>query len=151
MASNLYPTDIVSGLTIDPSSSPKVTFATGWKFDFDKGEFVTTPTGRFAPATGKEAYLEWAQKALLTPRYRHPIYSRNYGHEFDDLMGRGYTHEVAESEIRRIVNDTLMVDPRTNAVQNFAFTWDSDSLHFTCEILMANSEKVILRSKAVIS
>lgn len=147
---NLFPTESVSGLAIDQEASTQVTFGRGWKFDFDVGEFVTSPTGRMAPATELEAFREWCQKALLTPRYRHVIYSRNYGHEFDELMGQGYPKPVVESEIERIVRDTLKVDPRTGDVSGFEFAWEGDKLFFSCNVTTVNSNRFAVSSEVVI-
>lgn len=147
---NLFPTEAVSGLIIDEESSTKVTFGKGWKFDFDTGEFVTSPTGRMAPANELEAYMEWCQKALLTPRYRHVIYSRHYGNEFDDLIGQAYPREVVESEVQRIVRETLGVDPRTGELSDFFFYWDGDILYFSCKVTTVNSDEINVSSEVVI-
>ncbi|NLW89980.1 MAG: DUF2634 domain-containing protein [Syntrophomonadaceae bacterium] len=147
---NLLPTDTVSGLTIDKEASTPITFGKGWKFDFDAGEFVTTPTGRTATADENEAFMEWCQKALLTPRYRHLIYGRQYGHDFDDLIGRGFSREVIESEIQRIVKETLTVDPRTDEVKNLVFVWEDSRLYFTCDVISIKGDQIQVGTGVVI-
>ena len=147
---NLYPTETVSGLQIDDEASTTVTFGKGWKFDFDAGDFVTTPTGRTAAANETEAFMEWCQKALLTPRYRHIIYGRYYGNDFDDLIGRGYTREVIESEIQRIVKESLAVDPRTDEVNSFVFTWEDDRLYFSCNVISIKGDELQVGTEVVI-
>jgi phage baseplate assembly protein W len=148
---NLYPTEEV---TVTPetseTSASQVKFGRSWRFDFDTGDFVLNPIGKVATANELDAYIEWCQKALLTPRYWYPIYSRNYGSEFKDLIGRGLTSEAIESEIKRMVTETLMVDPRTAAVDNFSFTWESDTVSFICEVTMARGETAEISSKVVI-
>lgn len=147
---NLFPTEKVSVLGVDDKASTQVTFGKGWKFDFDIGEFVITPTGRMATATELEAFMEWCQKALLTPRYRYIIYSRYYGHEFDDLLGNALPKAVVESEIKRIVIETLSFDPRTSEIKDFSFHWDDDILFFSCNVISANSDEFPVNSKVVI-
>ena len=44
--------------------------------------------------TGKEAVKVWAWKALHTVRYRFEIYSRDYGSEFEELVGQAYNHTL---------------------------------------------------------
>nr|WP_315990773.1 DUF2634 domain-containing protein [Desulforamulus aquiferis] len=81
-----------------------------------------------------ESYIQWCRKALLTPRYRHLIYSRNYGSEFEELIGRGLTRAAIESEIKRITTETLMVDPRTASVHSFFFEHREDAVYFSCSV-----------------
>ncbi|MCL6459147.1 MAG: DUF2634 domain-containing protein, partial [Gorillibacterium sp.] len=67
-------------------------------------------------------------------RYQYLIYSRDYGHDFDDLVGKGNDLAVQQSEIQRIVVETLMVDPRTASVGTFSFSWQDDTCYFSCKI-----------------
>jgi len=150
MANNLFPTEPVSGLQIDAEASTTVKFGRGWKFDFNTGEFVFTPTGRTAPANELEAYMEWCQKALLTARYRFVIYGRDYGHDFDDIIGRAFSRNVIESEIQRVVTETLLVDPRTDSVINFAFTWEEDRLFFSCDVVSIRGDQFQVGTGVVI-
>lgn len=80
-----------------------------------------TPTRKIARADDTAAWVVWCEKAIRTPRYRHLIYSRSYGQEFEELIGKGYSRAVQESEIERIATETLMVDPRTLSVGDFSF------------------------------
>lgn len=138
---NLFPDDIGwSGADGAGTTDAEVTFGRSWRFDFEAGDFIMTPTRKVAAADEKEAWVQWCKKALLTPRYRHVIYSRNHGQEFDDLIGRGYSKAVQESEIQRIVTETLMVDPRTASVRNFVFTWADDACSFSCSITNVREE-----------
>lgn len=128
-----------------------VRFGKSWRFDFEKGEFVLTPTGKVAETSDVEAWLEWCRKALITARYRYPIYSRDYGHEFDDLISRHLNKEGNESEIKRIVRETLMVDPRTASVDNFNFRWEGDTVYFTCEVTNVRGESRTVGGQVVIA
>jgi hypothetical protein len=112
----------------------QVQFGKSWKFDFETGEFVLTPTGKVIETTDNEAWLEWCKKAIHTGRYRHLAYSRNYGQEFEDLIGKNLTREAKESEIQRMATECLMTDPRTARVDNFTFQWNQDTVVFSCEI-----------------
>ncbi|HOV80184.1 MAG TPA: DUF2634 domain-containing protein, partial [Bacillota bacterium] len=128
----------------------QVKFGRSWRFDFDAGEFVMTPTGRVAEIRDTDAWLEWCKKALQTARYRYLVYSRNYGQEFDDLIGRHLTRAGNESEIKRIVTECLMVDPRTAAVENFTFRWEGDQCYFTCEVSNVRGETGTVSGSVVI-
>lgn len=58
-------------------------------------------------------------KILNTKRYTYPIYSWNYGVEFDDLFGKPVIYVCAEIENR--ISDALIYDERINKVYNFIF------------------------------
>lgn len=133
---DLFPAQTVQ-TTPDPAdTTPQttVTFGKSWRFDFEAGEFVLTPTGKVMETADTDAWLEWCTKALATARYQHLVYSRNYGQEFEDLLSRHLNRAANESEIKRIATEALMVDPRTAAVRNFQFTWEEDRCLFSCEV-----------------
>ncbi|WP_068784769.1 DUF2634 domain-containing protein [Paenibacillus phocaensis] len=121
-----------------------VTFGRSWRFDFGAGEFVMTPTGKIALADEIAAWKVWCEKAIRTPRYRHLIYSRAYGQEFESLIGQGYSRAVQESEIRRIATETLMVDPRTLSVDGFVFDWREDGCRFTCRVKNVREDELLV-------
>jgi hypothetical protein len=133
---DLFPTEAVQSSPDPSETAPQttVTFGKSWRFDFEAGEFVLTPTGKVVETKDAEAWKEWCKKALATARYRHLVYSRNYGQEFEDLLTRNLNRAANESEIKRIATETLMADPRTAAVRNFTFTWEEDRCLFSCEV-----------------
>ncbi|WP_019420198.1 DUF2634 domain-containing protein [Paenibacillus sp. OSY-SE] len=139
---NLFPSDIEDDWeqeTEEPEEQ-ETDFGRSWRFDFEKGDFVMTPTRKVAVADDTAAWVMWCEKAIRTPRYRHLIYSREHGHEFDELIGKGYSRAVIESEIQRIVTETLTVDPRTASVDGFTFAWSGDGCYFTCRIQNVREE-----------
>lgn len=121
-------------------SGGTVTFGRSWRFDYRMGDFVMTPTGKIAEAADTDAWVEWCRKALQTERYRYMAYSRNYGQEFDDLIGSGLSRSAVESEIRRLTRETLMSDPRTAGVDDFRFRWEEDRCYYTCTITNVRDE-----------
>ncbi|MBY1134048.1 DUF2634 domain-containing protein, partial [Clostridioides difficile] len=50
-------------------------------FDFIKGEFVKNADGTLKKCDKVQAYKQWCQKAILTPRYKRSAYSSVYGSE----------------------------------------------------------------------
>lgn len=144
---NLFPTEQITAVP-EETQTGLVKFGKSWVFDFEQGDFVLSPTGRAMEADGAEAYRQWAQKTLLTPRYRYPIYSRNYGQELEDLLRRNLTRAGNESEIKRMVTEALMVDQRTSSVGDFTFDWQEDSVYFTCTVTTAQGEQVQISGQA---
>jgi len=144
---SLFPTEQVTA-TPEETQTSQVKFGGSVIFDFDKGDFVLSPTGKVMKADGAEAYRQWANKTLRTPRYRHPIYSRNYGQEFEDILRRNLTRAGNESEIKRMVTEALMVDHRTATVGDFTFDWQDDAVYFTCTVTTAQGEQVQVSGQA---
>lgn len=139
---NLFPTENTDPvMELPEAQASQVKFGQSWRFDFDAGEFVTGPTGKIVETLGIDAWVEWCKKALRTARYRYPIYSRNYGAEFEDLIGRGLAKDATESEIKRMATEALMVDQRTNSVGDFTFNWRDDAVYFTCTVTTAQGEQ----------
>jgi len=95
------------------------------------------------------AWVQWCQKALLTQLYRYMSYSRIYGNEYEDLIGKGYTRETIESEIQRITKETLLINPYTQSVDNFSFEWEGDSVYFTCTITSTLGETAQISNNIV--
>lgn len=145
---NLFPT--AGSATVLPETQVKVVkFGKSWSFDFEKGDFYMTPTGKVMETTGEDAWMEWCQKAVLTVRYRYLAYSRQHGQEFPDLIRRNLGRAANESEVKRITTEALVVDPRTATVENFIFTWEGDQCFFTCQVKSARGITGQINGKVV--
>lgn len=129
--------------------SENIAFGRSWRFDYEAGEFVMTPTGKVAGCDGADAWVEWCKKAVQTERYRHLIYSRNYGQEFNELIRSSLPRSAIEMEIQRITTETLMLDPRTASVESFAYEWLDDGCYFTCVLSNVHDETAEIQGKAV--
>jgi len=68
---------------------------------------------------GAEAMLQAIYLIVNTERFKHEIYSWNYGVELIDLMG-GATSYVT-SEIKRRITEALLQDRRIRSVDGFDF------------------------------
>jgi len=131
---NIFPLgSLVDQEVLPQESANEEVYKKEYAFDFEKGEFVQTPTKKNRFNDELEAYRTWSLKALLTPRYKHLGYSRGYGQEFEDLIRRSLTRAANESEIKRIITETLMVDTRTREVIEFQFNWEDDAVF--CEFV----------------
>jgi len=149
MASNLFPTEPIQTQE-ENVSGEVITFGKNPRFDFDKGEFVITPTGGISITEGVNGWVEWCKKAINTQRYLHPVYPRSYGNEAQSLIGRSLSKAAKESELRRMITECLMEDPRTQDVRDFTFTWQGDQCFFTCRVISIRSEVETLNGSVVI-
>ena len=67
-----------------------------------------------------EAMKQACYKIVYTERYRHVIYSWNYGIELEDLFGKPLTYVYPE--LKRRITEALTADDRVDAVDSFSFT-----------------------------
>ena len=85
-------------------------------WDLEKGDFVRTGANQLVACDGREAYRVWCVKNALTERYTCMAYPDSIGTEM-------------ESAVERTITEALLVNPRTEYVRGFSFTWNGDELH----------------------
>ena len=56
---------------------------------------------------------------------------------------------VMESEIARMVSETLLADPRTESVDQFTFNWNLEQCMFSCRVASVQEEMFILESEVI--
>ena len=70
---------------------------------------------------------------LNTIRYKHIIYSFNYGSEINNVIGMDY--ELAKSEIERYVREAILADDRFTEIRNFKVSKvASDSMSISFDV-----------------
>ena len=70
---------------------------------------------------------------LNTIRYKHIIYSFNYGSEINNVIGMDY--ELAKSEIERYVREAILADDRFTEIRNFKVSKvSSDSMSISFDV-----------------
>ena len=94
-----------------------------YELDFAAGQL----TGKVLE--GKEALKMWIYKTLLTKRYKHIIYSWDYGQDLEEIIGQGYEKGVIKSEVERRIKDCLMIRPHIKECTNFEIKLQQDQLH----------------------
>lgn len=146
---NLFP-QVATAVEMPEATASETKFPRCVAFDFEAPEFVLSPTGRQYRLDETDSWVEWAVKALATPRYQHLIYSDNYGSELHTLLGKSYPHEVAESEIRRMVKECLLADARTEKVDQFSFQWIDDGVLFVCRMTNIRGQSKHIAGKVVL-
>ncbi|NNG67351.1 DUF2634 domain-containing protein [Caldanaerobacter subterraneus] len=77
-----------------------------YAWDFSANDFKLV-NGKVQVVEGLEAIKIKVYKALMTQRYRYPIYSWDYGSEFEQLIGKDYSKELVEAEAKRFVEEAL--------------------------------------------
>ena len=77
-------------------------------WDLEKGDFVCESPFCMLKSEGLEAYKTWCVKAVSTERYSCLGYDDDIGTEMED--------------------EALMVNPRTESVEDFEFTWEPSTV-----------------------
>jgi hypothetical protein len=103
------------------------------KWDFEKNIPVFVK-GAPVIVSGKEAVLVWAWKALQTPRFRHEIYTWDYGSEVESLIGQPYTEELKKAEAARYVKECLLTNPYITGVSDITTSFNGEILNIRCKI-----------------
>jgi len=116
----LFPTYIESDAITEETQESKI--PKEYEIDFKTGQL----TGRIVE--GVEAIKVWIWLALQTPRYRYYIYSWDYGNEFEELIGRGYSEEYINTEAQRMTEDCLLVNEYIESITDFSVGMENDQL-----------------------
>lgn len=103
------------------------------KWDVKKGDFVRDGAGRLVECDGREAYMIWCFKAVQTERYACLAYPSALGVEMEAAL-EDDDEKTVESMVQRTITDALMVNPRTEYVQDFSFSWDGNAMHCTFQV-----------------
>ncbi len=133
---NLYPVfDVPEIITPAPAEEQK--FKPSVYFDYDMGDFRRDGANKLVVADGREAYQQWCIKTAQTERLERMAYGSDIGTELDDALKQA-DHDAVESALERTITEALMVNPKTEYVRGFEFTWDSDGLH--CDFTIKGKE-----------
>lgn len=136
----LFPAYIENDQTIEKSkirATPKE-----YEIDYKTGQL----TGR--TVEGLEAIKVWIWLVLQTPRYRYYIYTWDYGNEFEDLIGQGYSEEYIEAEAQRMTEDCLLINENIQSITGFSVNMENEQLtiSFTANTIYGtirfNNEKI---------
>lgn len=100
------------------------------KWDVEKGDFARDGANRVQECTGEEGYAIWCYKTALTERYSCLAYPDEIGVEMEDATDDDDA-DIIESQVERAVTEAIEVNPRTEWIGDFEFSWDSDAMHFT--------------------
>jgi len=72
---------------------------------------------------GLDSLRQAVLKILTTERYRHLIYSNDYGTEYKEILGKDQLY--VRAEIRRMITEALLQDDRIEQINDFLTIWNS--------------------------
>ncbi len=64
---------------------------------------------------GREAMVQAIDKILRTERFVFPIYTEDYGNDFNELLGKEF--DYAEVEVERMLEEAMYADDRVTDVR----------------------------------
>lgn len=112
------------------------TVRSDYEINFETGEL----TGRII--TGFDAIKQWVKIVLLTDRYRYPQYSWDHGGELSTLIGQGYDEAYVKSEVKRIIEDAILIDEDILGIEDLTCSMMDDrlSIHFYLNTIYGGGE-----------
>ena len=81
-------------------------------FDYATGDFRLDGAGRMAGASGREAYMQWCIKTVMTERDAFLAYSTKYGAELETSLAQSDRASV-EASLERTITEAIMANPKT--------------------------------------
>lgn len=102
-------------------------------WDLEKGDFVRTGANQLVACDGREAYRVWCVKNALTERYTCMAYPDSIGTEMESAL-KEKSNGAVESAVERTITEALLVNPRTEYVRGFSFSWNGDELHCSFKV-----------------
>lgn len=104
------------------------------KWDFEKNK-PFFEGGNFVKVTGNEALKTWVYKVLQVKRYENIIYSFDYGQELENIIGKGYSKTLINSEVQRLIKECLLINPYIKSVDNIKISFENEGTLFaSCTI-----------------
>ena len=110
--------------------------------DYDAG-IPVWESGNPVFVTGLEAIKGWAWRALMTARYRFPVFSWSYGCELEALVGHPYQADTKRAEAERYVREALLVSPYIREARAKNVSFEGSTLHMEVEISTVYGEERI--------
>lgn len=139
MADELFPIFDVPEVDVEEEEEEyDVEYKRSIRWDPELGDFVRDSSNRLVESDGYEAYVIWCYKMLQTERDSHLAYIEEFsgsdlGVEME-AVAQEDDHETVESMIERTMTEALEVNPRTDYVGNFSFSWEGDNVHCQFEV-----------------
>lgn len=112
------------------------------RWDPEKGDFARDGANRMVECDGREAFAIWCFKIAQTERYRCLAYPDSIGTEMERALDND-DEKTVESMVQRTIEDALMVNPRTEYVRDFVFTWDGDNMNCTFKVKGVDWDEII--------
>lgn len=118
------------------SEAVELPYPKEYEIDFETGQ----PTGKVVG--GIDAVRVWIWCAMHTQRFRHAIYSWDYGADFEQYVGQAVTQEFLDTDCHDEVEETLLISPYITGIDDFTAVLDGAELYveFTARTIYGDTE-----------
>nr|DAM81721.1 MAG TPA: Protein of unknown function (DUF2634) [Caudoviricetes sp.] len=97
--------------------------------DFTTGQL----TGKIVE--GLEAIKVWIWLCLHTERFRHAIYSADYGTSLEQYIGHVLSEEYINTDCESEITDALLINEYIESIEEFEAVRNSDSLNISFRVV----------------
>ena len=117
---------------VDSKNALAVEYKSSIYFDMSKGDIALDSAGHVKIADGRDAWIQWCAKMLVSERGTLLAYPSKIGIEMEYVAGL-VDKEEKEAAIENTIRETLMNDPanRTIEVKDFEYKHTADSIFVT--------------------
>nr|DAM81584.1 MAG TPA: Protein of unknown function (DUF2634) [Caudoviricetes sp.] len=108
--------------SIQEDNSQVVKMPKEYSIDFQTGQL----TGKIVE--GIEAIKVWIWLCLHTERFRHAIYSADYGTSFEQYIGHVLSDEYINTDCESEITDALLINEYIESIEDFEAVKDGEHL-----------------------
>ena len=115
--------------TIKEDDSQVVKVPKEYGIDFNTGQL----TGKIVE--GLEAIKVWIWLCMHTERFRHAIYSADYGTSLEQYIGHMLSEEYINTDCESEISDALLINEYIESIEDFEAVRNSDSLNISFRVV----------------
>lgn len=115
--------------TIKEDNSQVVKVPREYGIDFQTGQL----TGKIVE--GLEAIKVWIWLCMHTERFRHAIYSADYGTNLEQYIGHMLSEEYINTDCESEITDALLINEYIESIEDFEAVRNSDSLNISFRVV----------------
>lgn len=115
--------------TIKEDDSQVVKVPKEYGIDFATGQL----TGKIVE--GLEAIKVWIWLCMHTERFRHAIYSADYGTSLEQYIGHMLSEEYINTDCESEITDALLINEYIESIEDFEAVRNSDSLNISFRVV----------------
>ena len=84
---------------------------------------------------GLEAIKVWIWLCMHTERFRHAIYSADYGTSLEQYIGHMLSEEYINTDCESEISDALLINEYIESIEDFLAVRNSDSLNISFRVV----------------
>lgn len=115
--------------TIKEDDSQVVKVPKEYGINFQTGQL----TGKIVE--GLEAIKVWIWLCMHTERFRHAIYSADYGTSLEQYIGHMLSEEYINTDCESEISDALLINEYIESIEDFEAVRNSDSLNISFRVV----------------